>query len=124
MNILSGWLVTIKIAGGGDTRAIRNGAGANTVVNNEVAGTFDEMKNLTEVRVYEAGTTTELAGIEIATAGSDDDRNFVASVAASTVVDYTLVSELYEIIRVEDFTWPTADQTIIVAQRLDGNFVD
>lgn len=120
----SGGLVTINISGGGDTPAIRNGAGATTVVNNDVAVTFDEMKNLTEVRVYEAGTTTELAGIEIATAGSDDDRNFVASVAASTVVDYTLVSELYEIIRVEDFTWPTADQTIIVAQRLDGNFVD
>jgi len=39
-------------------------------------------------RIYTAaGTSTELAGIENATAGSPDDRNFVASVEASTSVD-------------------------------------
>jgi len=95
----------------------------NTVsVSNTVSVTFDGMRDNTEVRVYAAGTSTELTGIENATAGTTDDRSFVASIAASTSVDYTLVNEDYEIIRVEAFTWPTTVQTINVQQRLDRNF--
>ena len=87
-----------------------------------VTVTFDEMKDLTEVRIYAAGTMNELDGIEDATAGSVDDRNFAASITAGTSVDYVLHSVLYETIRVESFTWPTLDQTIVVAQRLDRNY--
>lgn len=112
--------LTISVSGG-TAPSVRNAPGATTVVNADVTVTFDGMRDLTEVRVYAAGTKTELAGIENATAGSPDNRSFAASVAASTSVDYTLVNVNYEIIRVEGFTWPAADQTILVQQRFDRN---
>lgn len=90
--------------------------------NANVTVTFTGMKDNTEVRIYTAGTGTELDGIENATAGSPDNRSFAASVAASTSVDYTLINELYEIIRVEAFTWPASNQNLPIQQRLDRNF--
>lgn len=117
----SGGLITLNVGGGGQAPSVRNGAGATTQVNANVTVTFDNMKDNTEVRIYTAGTDTELAGIENATAGTTDNRNFAAAITAGASVDYTLVSVLYEIIRVESFTWPSADQTINVQQRFDRN---
>jgi hypothetical protein len=102
----------------------QRGAGSDPTINNNVTLTFTGMKDNTEVRIYTAGTKTELDGIENATAGSTDNRSFAASIAASTSVDYTLVNELYEIVRVEGFTWPTTNQSLGIQQSLDRNFTD
>ena len=99
------------------------GGGATSIIQN-VNGTFDTMKDNSEVRVFTAGTSTELDGIEIATAGSVDNRNFVASIAAGTSVDYTIVNEDWEIIRVEGFTWPSSAFTLPIQQRFDRNKID
>lgn len=117
----SGGAVTGNFTSASAAENVENlGASTSTFTAN-VGVTFANLKDNTEVRIYTAGTSTELAGIENATAGSPDARTFLATIAASTVVDYTLVNEQYEIIRVENFTWPTADQTIIVQQRFDRN---
>jgi hypothetical protein len=92
------------------------------IASGNVSVTFTGLKDNTEVRIYSAGTSTELAGVENATTGTADNRSFTAAIAASTSVDYTLVNNLYEIIRVEGFTWPTADQDIAIQQRLDRNY--
>jgi hypothetical protein len=116
--------------GGGDAFSYELAAGTTSTVtiNNNVAVTFDQLKDNSEVRVYAAGTSTELAGIEDATAGSVDNRNFLASIAGSTSVDYVIHNwqpgvTVYETIRVEGFTWPASDQTIVVQQRIDRNAV-
>jgi len=118
----SGGLVTLNIGSGGDTPSIRNGASATTVVNNNVTLTFDKLKDNTEVRIYAAGTSTELDGIENATAGSPDNRNFPASIAASTSVDYWILALGYVVIKVKAFTWPTTTQTINIQQIIDRNY--
>lgn len=119
----SGGLITLNVTGGGQSPSVRNGAGATTQVNADVVVTFDQMLDDTEVRVYTAGTSTELAGIENATAGSADNRNFAATIPASTSVDYVIHNVARgENIRVEGFTWPTADQTIVVQQRQERNY--
>ena len=107
--------------GANATTCTNTGAGSCTIVN-DVTLTFTNMRDNTEVRIYAAGTSTELDGIENATAGSADARTFAATVSGSTSVDYTLVNEQYEIIRVEGFTWPTTDQSVVVQQRFDRNF--
>jgi hypothetical protein len=99
----------------------QRGAGSNPTINNNVSVTFDGMKDNTEVRIYATSGGAELDGIENATAGSPDDRSFVASVAGATSVTYTLFSVLYEPITVENFTWPATAQTINVQQRFDRN---
>ena len=123
VNIASGSM-TITISGGSGVTAdhhVRT-AGATVTVNSDVSVTFTGLKDNTEVRIYSAGTSTELAGVENATAGTTDNRSFTAAIASSTSVDYTLVNNLYEIIRVEGFTWPSADQDIAIQQRLDRNY--
>jgi len=69
---------------------------------------------------------TELAGIEDATAGSPDERTFAASIASGTLVDYVIHNfqpgdEVYQTIRVIDFTWPSSVQTIVINQQIDRN---
>jgi hypothetical protein len=97
------------------------GAGA-TIIDNEKSVTFTGMKDNTEVRVYETGTTTEIDGIENATAGSPDDRSFTWSANATTVVDYVIHNVSYEYIRVEGYTVGTVDTTIPIQQRFDRNY--
>jgi hypothetical protein len=116
----SGGLVTLSSNGAAMT--VCNALDSTTVINNDVTVTFDNMKDDTEVRIYAAGTKTELDGIENATAGTADNRNFPASIASGTDVDYVLHSLLYEYIRVEGFTWPSLAQTIAVQQRFDRNY--
>jgi len=117
----SGGLVTINVSDG-STPTIRNALDSTTVINNNVAVTFSGMRDNTEVRVYAAGTKTELDGIENATAGTPDNRTFVASVAGATSVDYVLHNTQYEYIRVEGFTWPATATIIEVQQRFDRNY--
>jgi len=124
VNIAAG-TVNITISGGSGVTAASHvrTAGATIVVNSDVTVTFTNMKDNTEVRIYTAGTKTELAGIENATAGTANARTFAAAIPGGTNVDYTMVNEQYEIVRVESFTWPTADQSILISQRFDRNFV-
>jgi len=100
----------------------QRGAGSDPVINSNVSVTFDEMKDDTEVRIYTTGTSTELDGIENATAGSPDDRSFVASVAGSAVVDYVIFAVGYVPITKIGFTWPATAQTITVPQVVDRNY--
>jgi hypothetical protein len=113
----SGGLVTINIAGGGDTPSIRNTAVSTTQVNNDVTLTFVGAVNNSEIRVYTTGTQTELgAGIE------DSDGTDAISVAGGTAVDLVIHHPNYEQIRLVNFTWPSTDADFIVSQRLDRNF--
>jgi hypothetical protein len=116
--------LTINSSGGSNlgSNSYRNSGGGSTTINNNISVTFADLADNTEVRVYSAGTTTELDGIENATAGSPGSRTFTASISASTSVDYVIHNVDYEYIRVETYTWPTADTTITVQQRTDRNY--
>jgi len=102
---------------------VDDAAGITVTLSTDIVGTFTGMRDNSEVRVYTAGTSTELAGVENATAGSTDDRSFAATIAGGTSVDYTIVNETYEIVRVEGFTWPTTAQDIPISQRFDRNYI-
>lgn len=88
--------------------------------------TFDKMKDDTEVRIYNTGTSTEIDGIEDAIAGSADNRNFTWSESAGTVVDYVIhhwsgTAPFYKTIRIEGYTIPSADVTININQLINRN---
>ena len=101
---------------------------ADVVIQQTAQVTFSQLKDNTEVRIYAAGTNNELAGIEDATAGTTDNRTFAASLSPGTSVDYVLHNwqpgvAVYQSIRVEGFTWPSADQTIVIQQQIDRNAI-
>jgi hypothetical protein len=112
----SGGHVTINVTDG-DTPTYRNGSGATTTVNNNVSVTLTGLVNPTEVRVYTANTTTELAGQEDVTTGS-----FAFSLQAGLVVDIRIYSVTYEPEFIEDFTIPSSAATIPVNQRFDRTY--
>jgi len=119
----TGGLVTLNIGGGGDTPSYRNGTGATTIINNNVSITYTGMPDLTEIRIYAAGTTTELAGIENATAGTAGDRTFTYSLSAGTDVDVRIFNKMYIVFELYGFTIPSSDSTIPVQLVFDRNYI-
>lgn len=117
--------VTITLVGASPTFKT---AGATVVFNNDISVTFDKMKDGTEIRVFEAGTQTEILGSEDhldtgdgAQGGTTDDRSWSWSAPAATSVDYQLINKNYVIIRVEGFSVPSVATTIDFQQRIDLN---
>jgi hypothetical protein len=117
----SGGAVTINASGGSNPTTHRTPSGS-TTINNNIAVTLTGMKDNTEVRVYAQGTTTELAGIENATSGTQDNRSFTFSLAASTVVDIRIHSVAYEALAILSFAIPASDSSIPISQRFDRSY--
>jgi hypothetical protein len=118
----SGGNVVINVGGSGTTPTIRNAVGSTTTVNNTKNVTLTGLRDLTEVRVFSAGTTTELAGIEDATDGSAGNRSFTFSLAGGTVVDIRIINKQYEYLKLTSYTVPTSDTEVPIQQRFDRNY--
>jgi hypothetical protein len=117
----SGGAVTINVTGGGDTPTIRNGASASTTVNSNVSITLTGMRDNTEVRVFEQGTTTVVDGIEDATAGTPDDRSFTFTTASGNAVDIRIINKTYVNQAILNFS-TTADTSLPIQQQFDRNY--
>jgi hypothetical protein len=127
--------ITITIAGDGETPTIMKAAGVTgsvTIVNN-VDLKFTGLKDNTEVRVYTAGTTTELAGIENATVGTADDREVTFSLTGGISVDVRfahgvaadgLVYTVPPANSILGLTWPSTTAELPITQVLDRSFND
>jgi len=120
----SGGLVTLNISGAGDTPTIRNGAGASTVINNNVQVTITNIQPGTEVRVYTVESpinTTAIAGVE--STGSPSEFTF--SAAAGQIVDIVVFNIDYVLPpdnRIRNFQVPTADTSFPISQIVDRNY--
>lgn len=113
--------VVINILNGGETPTYTT-AGALVTVNNNVSVTLTGLRDNTEVRVYSAGTTTELAGIENAIDGTSNDRSFSFSLAATTSVDIRIHNITYETISILSYEIPASNASIPIQQRFDRNY--
>jgi hypothetical protein len=80
--------------------------------------TFTGLKPNTEVRIYQAGTTTELAGVENSTTTFSWDFSSVQN------IDIAIHNIQYEYIRYENFALVNSNITIPVQQRIDRNFLN
>lgn len=114
----NGSATTINVTTTGDTPSVRNESGTpSTTVNNNINTTLTGLANPTEVRVYTAGTTTELASQENVTTGS-----FQFALAAGTNVDIRIFSISYLPADILNFTVPATDSSIPVSQVFDRNY--
>jgi hypothetical protein len=113
--------VVINILNGGETPTYTT-AGASVTVNNNITVTLTGLRDNTEVRVYGAGTTNELAGVENATDGSTNDRAFSFSLAANTSVDIRIHNVTYETISILSYEIPLSNASIPIQQRFDRNY--
>ena len=115
VNIGSG-TVTLNVSGG-TTPSVRS-AGATVNVVSSVTVTLTGLKNPSEVRVFSAGTTTELSGTgaENVTSGT---HNF--SVGSGVAVDISVLSLGYQNLRILNYS-TTADATLPISQILDRQY--
>jgi hypothetical protein len=78
------------------------------------------LQNNTEVRVFSAGTTTELAGQENVTTGT---FTWAYEYAPNTYVDIVIHNLQYEYIRLTSVLLTSAGVSIPIQQRYDRNFI-
>jgi hypothetical protein len=115
INIASGEL-TISITGG-DTPSYRT-AGCTVTISSSVTVTLTGLKNPSEVRVFNAGTTTERSGTG-AESVTDGDHAF--SVPSGTSVDIVILSLGYQNMRILAFS-TTSSTSIPVSQVIDRQY--
>lgn len=115
----SGGAVTLNITGGG-TPTVRNGSGASTTVNNNVSVTITGLQNPSEVRVFNAGTTTERSGTgaENVTFGSH-----TFSLPSGTAVDISILSLGYQNKRFLNYS-TTTDASFPASQVIDRQYIN
>jgi len=108
--------VTINVSGG-TTPSYRTD-GATVIVQSSVTVTLTGLKNPSEVRVYDAGTTTERTGTgaENVTTGSH-----AFSLPASTAVDISILALTYQNERILNYS-TTISTSVPVSQKLDRQY--
>lgn len=111
--------ITISIAGGGEAPTVRNAGSAVTTILNQVAIKLDPLISSpsTEVRVYAAGTTNELAGSD-----DVDTVSFTFLVDAGIFVDIRIFNVEYLPADLINFEIPSVDTTVPIQQVFDRNY--
>ena len=107
--------LTLQITDGGTSINFRNASSGTVTIENNATITLTGLKENTEVRVFDVGTTTELAGIENVTG------SFPFTLEVGTTVDIALISLQYQNKRVNNFTI-TETQDLPISQTFDRNY--
>lgn len=108
--------VTINVSNG-TSPSIRNGFGATTTVVAAVNLTLANLITGSEIRIYEAGTTTEVDGTENSTS------SFVYSFEAGAPnVDIRIFHLDYLPFNILNYTLPTSNTSIPISQIFDRNY--
>lgn len=109
----SGGAVTINVFNG-VAPTVKNGTGASTTINVLTTLTLTGLQPNSEVRVFDAGTTTEVAGVE------NSGTTFSANIAVSSV-DIVVHNLSYEYLKIEGAD-TSANLTLPIQQRFDRNY--
>jgi hypothetical protein len=109
----SGGAITINVFGG-LAPTVRNGTGSSTTVAVLTTLNLTGLQANSEVRVFEAGTTTEVAGVE------NSGTTFTANISASSV-DIVIHNVAYEYQKIEGAD-TSANLTLPIQQRFDRSY--
>lgn len=121
--------ITLNILGGGTSPSVRNGPGATTTVVAAVSLTLGGIvanataSESSEVRIYTAGTTTELDGIEGVVPTGNGLGSFTFSFEQGDPnVDIRIFNVDYRPVDLLNFELPDSDTTIPIQQIFDRNY--
>ena len=117
VNVASGSL-TINVQSGATVPSIRSAGATVNVVSNQVTLTLTGLQSNSEVRIYSAGTTTELAGVE----NSGTSFQYTYTYAASTCVDIVVHNINYVYYRVENYELGSGNASLPISQIFDRNY--
>jgi hypothetical protein len=108
----------ISVSSNGTTPTIRTTGATVNVIENQVTLTLTGLQANSEVRIYSAGTTTELAGIE----NSGTTFQYTYTYQASTFVDIVVHSINYVYFRAANFELGASNSSFPVSQIFDRNY--
>lgn len=117
INNTSGAAVTVNVSGGGTASGVTS-TGSAVTVQSAATLTLTGVVDGSEVRIYAAGTQTELYGIETKTTGVDPAYSYTSAQS----VDIVVHSVQYQYYRIAGFTLPAADSSLPIAQVFDRNY--
>ena len=119
VNVASGQTLTINVGAGYTTPTYYNtGPGTVNVVSGQVTLTLTGLVANSEVRIYTAGTTTELDGVE----NSGTTFAYTYTYVAATTVDIVVHKADYKYLRIEDFLLGSGDASLPIQQIFDRNY--
>lgn len=109
---------------GGDEPSYKNGTSATTeIVVGQRILTLTGVVSGSEIRIYTAGTTTELGGIEtFEPVGSTGDWDYTYTYASSTYVDIVIHKANYIYYRIDDYLLLDANSSIPISQQPDRQY--
>jgi len=114
VNVGTGTL-TINVGAGNTIPSIRSAGATVNVVAGQVTLTLTGLVVNTEVRIYTAGTTTELDGVE----NSGTSFAFTYTFTASTFVDIVIHNIEYDYIKLEDVLLGSSNANLPIQQSKD-----
>lgn len=117
VNIATG-TVGITVASTGTVPSVRSAGATVNVTANQVTLTLTGLVANSEVRIYSAGTTTELAGVE----NSGTTFQYSYTYAASTFVDIVIHNVGYVYQRLANLELGSANSSIPITQIFDRNY--
>ena len=117
VNITTG-TVNITVASTATIPSVRSAGATVNVTANQVTLTLTGLVANSEVRIYSAGTTTELAGIE----NSGTTFQYSYTYAASTFVDIVIHNVGYIYQRLANFELGSSNASIPITQIFDRNY--
>jgi hypothetical protein len=114
INNTSGSAVTVNVSGGGTASGVTT-TGSAVTVQASATLTLTGVVDGSEVRIYAAGTTTELYGLESKAAGVDPAYSYTSP----QPVDIVVHSVDYNYFRLANYSLAAADATLPIAQVFD-----
>jgi len=118
INNTSGSAVTVNVSGGGTASGVTS-TGSAVTVQSAATLTLTNVKDHSEVRIYAAGTQTELYGIEDKEEGVDPAYSYTSAQDVDIVVHNV---EGYQYWRLANYTLPSSDSTLPVSQIPERNY--
>ena len=118
----SGGLITLNVAGGGQSPSVRNGVDATTVVNATVTVTIIANVSLVgaEVRIYDLDTTPPDYGTELAGTESHGTSTYVYAGTGSNVIQIQIMKDGY-VEYAQEYTMPTNDSDLDILLKPEEN---
>ncbi len=117
INNTSGAAVTVNVSGGGTASGVTSSGSAVTVQASATL-TLTGVVDGSEVRIFAAGTTTELYGLENKAAGVDPSYSYTSP----QPVDIVVHNVDYNYLRLENYSLQANDASLPIAQVIDRNY--
>jgi hypothetical protein len=119
INNTSGSAVTVNVSGGGTASGVTS-TGSAVTVQSAATLTLTGVVDGSEVRIYAHNTTTELYGLESKAAGVDPAYSYTSAQA----VDIVVHNVDYNYFRLVNFSLPSSDSSLPIAQVFDRNYLN